>query len=95
MKGLPEGMTYSDIDGMIEKGSGRLILVAALESSYRKRDGKVVCDGGIWRCDGLDGTWREITEISGCRIAVRRTAGFQTRTGANPYWAHQHKNDLA
>lgn len=87
MKGLPEGMTYSDIDGMIEKDSGRLILVAALESSYRKRDGKVVCDGGIWRCDGLDGTWREIT--GDLRLPGSLFDGlpdFKHGLGANPYW---------
>ena len=87
MKGLPEGMTYADLDGMMDPATGKLILVTALESSYRDVGGKIVCHGGIWRCDGLDGTWREIT--GDLRLPGELLDGlpdFKYGLGANPYW---------
>ncbi|MBE6355821.1 MAG: hypothetical protein E7058_01755 [Lentisphaerae bacterium] len=61
MEGLPANMVFCDMDGMIDPASGQLTLVCAMESSYRKINGKYHSSGGVWKCEYPGGIWQEIT----------------------------------
>ncbi|MBR7121623.1 MAG: hypothetical protein IKC94_05230 [Lentisphaeria bacterium] len=59
--GLPENMTFCDLDGVFDAASGQVILTCTMESVYREENGKLNGYGGVWRCEYPDGQWYEVT----------------------------------
>lgn len=93
MDGLPAGMVYGDMDGMIDPASGQLILVCAMESSYRKVNGKYQSSGGVWQCEYPGGKWQEIT--GNLRMPAKlmdSVPDFKSGLASSPYYLAADKS---
>ncbi|MBE6364918.1 MAG: hypothetical protein E7053_04095 [Lentisphaerae bacterium] len=86
MSGLPENMTYCDLDAVFDEATGSVILTCVMESSYRQSGDRLVGLGGVWRCEYPEAQWQEITgNLRFPAELFRNIPDFQSGLASPPY----------